>query len=239
MRKRVKVTVENLTKCFKSRTAVSELSFEVEEGSVLGLLGPNGSGKTTTLRCMVGLARPTSGDVYFDGVKYSSLPEPATVVGTLLDCNVFHPGRKCLDHLGMFGNVLGVSRDSCHELLDSVELGKHAREYVGNFSLGMKQRLALATALLGEPKVLVLDEPMNGLDPIGINWLRQYIENFAANGGIVILSSHMLRESSPVVTHLQLLEGGRNLYSGTLNQLLEETGTDDLSDAFLRKVTKT
>src|SRR6476469_4603825 len=188
------VVAESLTKRFGKLTAVEDLSFSLEPGTITAFLGPNGAGKTTTLRMLLGLTRPTTGRALVDGRPYQSLPVPTRVVGAALESG-FHPGRTGLGHLEVYAAQALVSRRRCRELLEFCGLGAAAERRVGGYSLGMRQRLALATALLGDPPAIVLDEPANGLDPEGIQWLRGFLRHLAENEGrTVLISSHLLAE---------------------------------------------
>jgi ABC-2 type transport system ATP-binding protein len=189
------IAVESLTKRYGGTVAVEDLSFSVRPGSILGFLGPNGAGKTTTLRILLGLARPTSGGATIDGRPYASLADPLGKVGAVLDSSGFHPGRKGRNHLRVIATAAGVPRSRVEEMLKLVELEKDGGRRVKGYSLGMKQRLNLAAALLGDPEVLVLDEPANGLDPQGIRWLRDFLRSLAAQGRTVLVSSHVLPRS--------------------------------------------
>ena len=203
--------VSHLSKNFRSFKAIDDLSFEVPDGQVTGFLGPNGSGKSTTMRMCVGLENPTSGTATFDGTPFRGLSNPATTVGTLLDATWFHPGRSARAHLGYMAALQGVSMNHVDDTLDRVGLTQVATKRVGGYSLGMKQRLGLACALIGEPKHLLLDEPVNGLDPEGVHWMRARIREFAEAGCSVLVSSHLLSEmqltADPVsYTHLRAHE---------------------------------
>ncbi|PZQ91866.1 MAG: ABC transporter ATP-binding protein [Leifsonia xyli] len=216
------IEIQSLTKRFGSATAVDELSFRVEPGVVTGFLGPNGAGKTTTLRSLVGLVRPTSGRATFDGKSYAELRDPLRTVGTALEAASFHPGRSARDHLRVVGAAAGIPSARADEVLEWVGLGDAARRRVGGYSLGMRQRLGLAFALLGDPGALVLDEPINGLDPEGIRWIRSFLRNLAAEGRTVLVSSHLLSEVQQTVDRVVIISRGRLAYQGTLDGL--ETG---------------
>jgi ABC-2 type transport system ATP-binding protein len=214
-----RITVHDLTKQFGSVTAVSGLTFTVEPGGVTGFLGPNGSGKTTTLRMILGLVTPTSGEARIEGVRFAELDAPGRVVGAVLEAQGFHPARNGRAHLRVAAAALGVPDRRVDEVLGLVGLADAAGRPVGGWSLGMKQRLALATALVGDPRVLVLDEPANGLDPEGIAWLREFLRGFARQGRTVLVSSHLLAEVEQGVDHLVVIDGGRCVYQGGLEQL--------------------
>ncbi|QNG21207.1 ATP-binding cassette domain-containing protein [Rhodococcus triatomae] len=213
------IEVRELTKVYKTVPAVTDVSFTVPRGSVTGFLGPNGSGKTTTLRMILGLAAPTSGVATIEGVPFASLPHPGRTVGAVLDAGTLHPKRTAIDHLRVYAPAVGVPDHRAEEVLELVGLGAARRRRVGEFSLGMRQRLALATALLGDPHILVLDEPANGLDPEGIAWLRHFLEGFAASGRTVLVSSHILREVEQMVDHLLILSRGSLVYQGRIDDL--------------------
>ncbi|MGB3370373.1 MAG: ATP-binding cassette domain-containing protein [Rhodococcus sp. (in: high G+C Gram-positive bacteria)] len=208
-----------LTKSFGTVRAVSDLTFAVPRGSITGFLGPNGSGKTTTLRLILGLAKPTAGVGLIAGAPFSALTHPARTVGAVLDSRSLHPKRTAIGHLGIFASAIGVPDSRADEVLGLVGLADAARRHVGAFSLGMRQRLALATALLGDPEILVLDEPANGLDPEGIAWLRDFLKSFAAGGRTVLISSHLLREIEATVDNLVIVSAGSLVYQGSIEQL--------------------
>jgi ABC-2 type transport system ATP-binding protein len=215
-----RIVATGLTKVFGDIKAVDGLSFTVEPGSVTGFLGPNGAGKTTTLRMILGLAAPTSGTGTISGVTYAHLPSPGLVVGAVLEATSFHPGRSARNHLRVFCAAAGLPDRRADEVLDIVGLSQAARYSVGGFSLGMRQRLGLATALLGNPRVLLLDEPANGLDPEGIAWLRGLLRYFADNEGkTVLVSSHVLSEVEQTVDRVVIIARGRLIYEGKLADL--------------------
>jgi ABC-2 type transport system ATP-binding protein len=205
------ITVTSLTKQYGPRIAVDDLSFDVAAGRVTGFVGPNGAGKSTTMRMMVGLTRPDRGDTTYRGVSYSRLLHPARVVGTVLDARSMHPGRTARNHLAAAAALASIPSRRVAEVLDEVGLESAADQRTGGFSLGMRQRLALAGALLGEPEVLLLDEPSNGLDPDGIRWLRNSLSAFADNGGTVFVSSHLIAELAMFADDLVVVGAGRLL----------------------------
>jgi ABC-2 type transport system ATP-binding protein len=205
------ISVSGLTKQYGNRLAVHDMTFEVATGRVTGFVGPNGAGKSTTMRMMVGLTRPDSGEVRYDGIRYTDLLHPARVVGAVLDARCMHPGRTARNHLRATAALSGISAHRVQEVLAGVGLETAAEQRAGGFSLGMRQRLALAGALLGDPPVLLLDEPSNGLDPDGIRWLRTYLSDFAARGGTVFVSSHLIAELSMFAHDLVVVGGGRLL----------------------------
>ena len=207
------ITVSSLTKQYGNRTAVDDLTFDVAAGRVTGFVGPNGAGKSTTMRMMVGLTRPDSGDTTYRGVRYSDMRHPASVVGTVRDARSMHPGRTARNHLAAAAALASIPARRVDEVLDAVGLTSAAEQRTGGFSLGMRQRLALAGALLGQPEVLVLDEPSNGLDPDGIRWLRNSLSDFADDGGTVFVSSHLIAELAMFADDLVVVGAGRLLAS--------------------------
>jgi ABC-2 type transport system ATP-binding protein len=215
------ISVRHLTKRYGRVTAVDDVSFECAPGTITGFLGPNGAGKSTTLRMICGLTPPSAGDATVAGVPYRSLPNPGRQVGVLLDASAQHPGRTGREVLTVAAAVLGVSAREVPDRLAMVGLeSSAARRRVRAYSLGMRQRLGIAHALLGEPRVLVLDEPGNGLDPEGIVWLRGLLRDFAHGGGTVLLSSHLLHEVQAVADQLVVIGRGRVIASGTKDELL-------------------
>ncbi|RMI05074.1 ABC transporter ATP-binding protein, partial [Cellulomonas triticagri] len=213
------IEVSHLTKTFGQVRAVDDLTFTVRPGRVTGFLGPNGAGKTTTLRMLLGLVTPTSGTATVGGRRYTDLERPTRTIGAALEAADFHPGRTARDHLRIFAPQAGVPDRRADEVLDLVGLGSAARRRVGGFSLGMRQRLALATTLLGDPPVLLLDEPANGLDPEGIRWLRDLLRALAAQGRTVLVSSHVLSEVQQTVDDVVIIAGGRLVHASTLAEL--------------------
>ena len=224
------VVFDSLTKRFGPTTAVEDLSATVHPGRVTGFLGPNGAGKTTSLRMLLGLVRPTSGTATFDGRAYSELEHPVREVGTLLEATGFHPGRRARDHLRVLAVAARLPADRPDQVLDQVGLTDAGHRKVGGFSLGMRQRLGLAAALLGDPPVLVLDEPANGLDPQGIRWLRSFLRELAAQGRTVLISSHVLPEVEQTADDVLVLARGRLVKQGTLAEL----GAGDTSGTLVR-----
>ena len=217
------ISFNKLTKRYGSVLAVDGLSFDVRPGIVTGFLGPNGSGKTSTLRMLLGLAVPTSGTATIGGVPYRQLPDPVRQVGAALDSNTFHPGRSAAQHLRVITTATGLPRRRVDEVLGLVGLSDVAGRAVGGFSLGMRQRLSLAGALLGDPGVLVFDEPLNGLDPDGIRWLRGLLRTLAAQNRTVFLSSHLLNEVAQTVDEVVVLSRGRLVTHTTLADLTART----------------
>jgi ABC-2 type transport system ATP-binding protein len=203
------ITVEGLTKRFGDLLAVDRLDFGVEQGTVTGFLGPNGAGKTTTLRMLLGLVAPTSGTATIGGRPYRELADPLRHVGAVLEAGGFHPGRTARDHLRVLATAAGLAPGRVDQVLEQVGLAGAAGRRVGGFSLGMRQRLGLAGALLGDPEVLVLDEPANGLDPEGVRWLRGLVRGLAAEGRTVLVSSHLLAEVAQTVDQVVIVDRGR------------------------------
>jgi ABC-2 type transport system ATP-binding protein len=201
--------VRRLTKRYGSTTAVDDLSFSIPAGKITGFLGPNGAGKTTTLRTLLGLVHPTQGEAHVDGVPYVRLRDPLRTVGAVLEADSFHPGRSGRNHLRVLAAAAGLPAARVHEVLEEVELAGAARRRVGGYSLGMRQRLSVAGALLGQPRSLVLDEPANGLDPEGIRWLRDFLRAFAEGGGTVFISSHVLAEIAQIADEVVIIHRGR------------------------------
>jgi len=208
-----------LTKRYKSVTAVDDLSFRVREGAVTGFLGPNGAGKTTTLRMVLGLARPSEGTATIQGRRYVELDEPARTVGANLEVAGAHPGRSGRNHLRALAAMAGLPASRVDEVLRLVELEDAADRRAGKYSLGMRQRLGLAATLLGDPRVLVLDEPANGLDPQGIRWLRDFLRAMAAEGRTVLVSSHVLAEVAQTVDDVVVIHRGRLVQQGPVQSL--------------------
>ena len=223
------VVVRGLTKHFGALRAVQELSFDVPAGQVSGFLGPNGSGKTTTLRMALGLVRPTAGEAFVGGRRYGELDHPRRVVGAQLEATGFHPGRRGRDHLRILARDADVPAGRVDEVLEMVDLTDAADRRVGGYSLGMRQRLGLASALLGDPAVLILDEPANGLDPAGIAWLRDLLRQQAKDGRAILVSSHVLSEVAQVVDQVVIVSEGRLRFAGPLDSL----GGESLETAFL------
>jgi ABC-2 type transport system ATP-binding protein len=203
------IQVEHLTKRYRNATAVDDLSFSIPRGRITGFLGPNGAGKTTTLRVLLGLALPTSGRATVAGRRYRELDAPLQTVGAVLEASNYHPARSGRNHLRVLATAAGISRSRVDDVLAEVELSDAARRRVGSYSLGMRQRLSVAAALLGEPELLVLDEPANGLDPEGIRWLRNFLRSYAADGGTVFVSSHVLAEISQLADEVLIIHRGK------------------------------
>ncbi|MBA2553055.1 MAG: ABC transporter ATP-binding protein, partial [Geodermatophilaceae bacterium] len=219
-----RIVVSGLTKSFGQVKAVDNLSFTVEPGSVTGFLGPNGAGKTTTLRMILGLVVPDGGQATIGGNRYVTLRQPIKEVGAVLD-PTFHPGRSGRNHLRAYSAAAGLPDKRVDDVLAQVGLATAARRKAGGYSLGMRQRLGLATALLGDPQVLILDEPANGLDPAGIHWMRGLLKSFAERGGTVLLSSHLLHEIEVIADHLVVIGRGKIVADGSKAELLNAAGT--------------
>jgi len=217
------ITIQGLTKRFGPVVAVDDLSFEVDQGTVVGFLGPNGAGKTTTLRTLLGLVTPTAGSARIDGKPYRELAEPVRHVGAVLEASSFHPGRSARNHLRVVATAAGLPLDRADAVLDQVGLTEAGHRRVGGFSLGMRQRLGLATALLGDPQVLILDEPANGLDPEGVHRLRGLLRQLADQGRTVLVSSHVLAEVAQTVDQVVIIAGGRLVTQSTLAALTART----------------
>ena len=216
------IVVEHVTKRFGSEvTAVRDLSFSAAPGKVTGFLGPNGAGKTTTLRCLLGLVAQSEGSATIDGVTYREIENPITVVGASLEASGFHPARTARNHLRMIASAAKIGDSRVSEVLETVGLSAAGDRKVGGYSLGMRQRLALGVALLGDPKVLILDEPANGLDPEGISWLRSFLRHQASQGVSVLVSSHVLSEVQQTVDDVIIIRSGSLVYQGSLHALTE------------------
>jgi ABC-2 type transport system ATP-binding protein len=220
------IEAEHITKQLGGRTIVSGVTFRCEPGTVTGFLGPNGAGKTTTMRMLVGLSEPDSGEARILGGRYRDLPNPGRRVGILLDASAQHAGRRGREALAISAATMGVPAQRVDALLELVGLDEAAaRRRVGRYSLGMRQRLGFAHALLGDPEVLILDEPANGLDPEGMRWMRGLLRGFADRGGTVLLSSHLLAEVEAVADRMMIIGGGRIQAQGTRAELLTGSGT--------------
>lgn len=225
------ITVSGLTKQYGDRTAVDDLSFTVAAGRVTGFVGPNGAGKSTTMRMMVGLTRPDAGEVRYDGARYTDLRQPARMVGAVLDARSVHPARTARHHLRAMAAMSDIPAERVEAVLAEVGLESAVDQKAGGFSLGMRQRLALAGALLGDPQVLLLDEPSNGLDPDGIRWLRNHLRGFAERGGTVFVSSHLIGELGMFADDLVVVGAGRLLAADTVDALT--AGSRTLEESLL------
>ncbi len=234
------IQARGLVKRFGRVTAVADLSFEVQRGTVTGFLGPNGAGKTTTLRMLLGLVTPDAGSATVNGLAYTAMPDPMHEVGAVLEASSFYPGRTARDHLRITAMAANADPSRAEDVLDLVQLSGAADRRIGGFSLGMRQRLALATALLPDPEILILDEPTNGLDPEGVRWLRELLRGFAAEGGTVLLSSHLLAEAARTIDSAVILNHGQLVAQGSLAELTgatDGTAGESLEDTFLRLTT--
>ena len=218
------INAQHLIKRYGDFAAVDDVSFICRPGTVTGFLGPNGAGKSTTLRMMTGLTPPTAGGVTIDGRPYADHPNPGHLIGVMLDASAQHPGRTGLETLRLTGRLLGVNRSRADEMLEQVGLAHAAKRLVGTYSLGMRQRLGIANSLMGDPAVLILDEPANGMDPEGIRWMRHLLRDFADRGGTVLLSSHLLAEVQATVDRLVVINKGRVAADDSLDALLAGEG---------------
>ena len=223
------IEIRELVKRFGAVEAVSGLSFDVEQGSVTGFLGANGAGKTTTLRTLLGLVLATSGTAHINDRPYTGLSHPLRQVGAALETSGFYPGRTARDHLRILALAAGVDSSRADDALDIVDLSSAANRRIGGFSLGMRQRLGLAGALIANPEILILDEPANGLDPEGVRWLRDLLRGYAADGCTVLVSSHILAEVAQTVDHVVIIDHGRLVRQGSL---AEVAGSSDLETTF-------
>ncbi|MFZ0975670.1 MAG: ATP-binding cassette domain-containing protein [Solirubrobacteraceae bacterium] len=219
------ITVENVTKRYGDKLAVDDLSFNVKPGVVTGFLGPNGAGKSTTMRLILGLDAPTSGSANIDGRPYSDLEAPLHEVGAMLEARAIHTGRSAYNHLLALAQTHGIGRDRVNEVIDMVGIQTVARKRVGGFSLGMGQRLGVAAALIGDPKVLILDEPANGLDPEGILWIRTLLKRLAKEGRTVFLSSHLMAEMAQTAEHLVVIGRGRLIADTSVAEFVQRASS--------------
>lgn len=224
------IEIRDLTKTYGDIRAVDGLSFTAKAGRITGFLGPNGAGKTTTLRMLLGLVRPESGTALIDGVRYAQLADPTGTVGALLDPTIGHPWQSARTRIRIIAAAAGRPDDRVDEVLDALGLAAAASRQTGVYSLGMRQRTALAAALLGDPDVLVLDEPANGLDPAGIRWLREELRRFADGGGCVLISSHQLAELARAVDDVVIIAHGQVRSAGPIEEIV---GPNDLEETYL------
>lgn len=222
------IQITGLRKSYGAFDAVHDVDLTVEPGRVVGLLGPNGAGKTTTLHVLLGLAAPTAGQALVQGRRHRDLDQPARTVGALLDAGGLHPGRTGRDHLRILALAAGLPAHRVDDVLEIVAMTPAADRRVRTYSLGMRQRLGLAAALLGDPAVLVLDEPANGLDPAGMRWLREMLRSFADGGGAVLLASHVLAEVTQVADDVVVLGQGRVITAGPLDELVRDASLEDV-----------
>lgn len=227
------ISIRSVTKTYGKVKAVNNLTFDVAPGRVTGFLGPNGAGKSTTLRMLVGLETPTSGSIKIRGRRYDELARPMAEIGALLDARIAHPSRSARGHLRMVAAAAGISHARVEEVLDMVGLTSAASRRTGGYSLGMKQRLGVACALLGDPAAIVLDEPVNGLDPEGVLWIRNTVRALAAEGRAVLLSSHLMSEMALTADYLVVIGRGQIVAEGTLDDVVSSSGAPSLEEAFL------
>jgi ABC-2 type transport system ATP-binding protein len=228
------IEINQLIKRYQNTMAVDRLSFTVTPGVVTGFLGPNGAGKTTTMRILLGLAAPTAGQALVGGRAYASIRYPLHEVGALLDASAVHPGRSAINHLRWLAKTNGIGPALVVSTLEQVGLAGVAGKRVGGFSLGMRQRLGIAAALLGNPGVLIFDEPVNGLDPHGVRWIRELMRALAAEGRTVLISSHLMSEMELTADRLIIIGRGRLLADTTVGELIAGAGSASLEDAYLR-----
>jgi ABC-2 type transport system ATP-binding protein len=231
------IRFDHLTKRYGPVTAVDDLTVSVAPARITGFLGANGAGKSTTLRMLVGLTRPTSGTATIDGLAYAALAAPARSVGTMTDSAVFHPRRSGRDALRVLATLGGIPDRRADELIDFVGLAGAGRRKVGGYSMGMRQRLGIAAALLADPQVLVLDEPANGLDPAGVRWLRTLLRGLAGDGRTVLVSSHILAELEHTVDDVILIDHGRLIAHGPMSELLATSRSTTLEELFFGLIT--
>ena len=233
-----RIVVSNLTKRYGAVTAVEDVTFTLEPGTLTGFVGANGAGKSTTLRMLLGLTRPTAGTATIDDKPYAALNDPTRTVGALTDPFVFHPGRSGRNALRVLARASRIPDSRVDMVLELVDLLPYGRRRVGSYSMGMRQRLGLAVALLGDPAVLILDEPANGLDPIGVHWLRGLLRTFADEGRTVLVSSHLLAELGQVADHVLLIDHGRLVAQGSAADLMAHHGAASLEELYLGIVSK-
>jgi len=227
------IEFQGLTKAYKDVIAVKDLSASIEAGRITGFLGPNGAGKSTALKCLLSLAAPTSGSALFRGSRYSGLAHPMREVGAVIETGGFNQSVSGVKNLKIIAAAAGIPDSRALEVLDLVDLTDVRNKKVKEYSLGMKQRLSLASALLGEPEILVLDEPANGLDPIGIAWLREFLKKLARDGHSILISSHQLAEMQNTVDDVLIIHKGKLIAEGTMAEIV---GTGSLEEAFIRLV---
>lgn len=226
------IEISHLTKNYKSFTAIDDISFSVKKGTITGFVGPNGAGKSTTLRCIVGLTTPTLGTATVFGSKYSKLKNPSRSIGVILDASKLHPGRSGYSTLKIATSINGIPDSRIDQVLEECGLTPlEGKRKIKSYSLGMRQRLCIAQALLANPKILILDEPMNGLDPDGIRWIRSILRKFADNGGTVLLSSHLLSEIQKIADHIVMIYGGKILVDKPLEELIDNG--NDLEEVYI------
>ncbi|MDT4921493.1 MAG: type transport system ATP-binding protein, partial [Pseudonocardiales bacterium] len=222
----MQITIESLSKSYGGNKVVDDITFSARAGRVTGFLGPNGAGKSTTMRMIVGLTTPSSGRATISGRRFCDLPNPGREVGVMLDASAQHAGRTGREILTIAQQITGVAPSRVTDMLSLVSLtDAESKQRVGNYSLGMRQRLGLAAALIGDPGVLILDEPANGLDPAGIRWMRDLLRDYADNGGTVLLSSHLLREIEIIADDIVMIGRGRIVCQGSKAELLQAAGS--------------
>ncbi|QEU91116.1 ABC transporter ATP-binding protein [Streptomyces kanamyceticus] len=222
------ITLNGVTKRYGDKAAVNDLSLEIKPGKVTGFLGPNGAGKSTTMRMILGLDEPTSGQALINGKPYSALRHPLSEVGALLDAKAGHPGRTAYHHLLGLARSNGISAKRVTEVLDVVGLGEVKNKRIGSFSLGMGQRLGIAVALIGDPKVLLFDEPVNGLDPDGVRWVREFIRSLAAEGRTVFVSSHLMSEMQDTADHLVVIGRGKLIADAPIEEVISGSSMNSM-----------
>ncbi|SUY48500.1 ABC transporter [Clostridium putrefaciens] len=227
------IEIFHLTKKYKSLVAINDVSFSIKPGTITGFVGPNGAGKSTTLRCIVGLTTPTSGTTTVFGTKYNNLKNPSRSIGVVLDASSLHPGRSGYSTLKIASTINGVPDSRIEQVLEECGLTPlEGKRKIKSYSLGMRQRLCIAQALLANPKILILDEPVNGLDPHGIRWIRSILRKFVDDGGTVLLSSHLLSEVQKIADHVVMICGGKILADKPLKELLAEG--NDLEEIYIK-----
>jgi ABC-2 type transport system ATP-binding protein len=233
-----RICFNHLTKRYGAVTAVDDFTATLEPGTITGFLGANGAGKSTTLRMLAGLSRPTSGNATIDGKLYAELEQPSRLIGTMTDSDVFHPRRTGRDALRVLGRLAGIPDRRADEMLELVGLDAARCRRVGGYSMGMRQRLGLAAALLGDPETLVLDEPANGLDPAGVLWLRMLLRSLADEGRTVLVSSHLLAELAQAVDDVIVIDHGHLMVHGPMSDLLRAHRSNTLEDLFFDLTSK-
>jgi ABC-2 type transport system ATP-binding protein len=233
-----RIKFDRVTKRFGAVTAVDDLSFSIDPGSITGFVGTNGAGKSTALRILLGLTKPTSGSATFDGLRYRDIPTPCRTIGALTDPDVFHPGRTARNCLRVLARAAQIRDHRVDEVLELVDLTGAADKRVRGYSLGMRQRLGLAAAMLSDPVTLILDEPANGLDPLGIAWLRGVLRGFADEGRTILVSSHQLAELAQTVDDVIVIDHGRLIARGSTADLLVEHHTSTLESLFFKLITE-
>ncbi|MDR1473340.1 MAG: ATP-binding cassette domain-containing protein [Lactobacillales bacterium] len=227
------ITIEKLSKKFKDKLAIDFLTFTAKSGKVTGFLGANGAGKTTTIRILLGLVKPTTGKALIDGIAYVNIKNPLTLVGAMIDSKAYHKQRTAYNHLHFIAAAAGLPKKRVEIVLEMTGLASVAKKKIGDFSLGMTQRLGIAAALLGNPKNLILDEPVNGLDPEGIIWIRELCKAYASKGNTVLISSHLMSEVENTVDDVVIIGKGKLLAKGSLKDILKAHESSKLEEVFL------